>query len=102
LTYQVNSKTPSLGAGYQAETGGTASTSRATAFTNINPLETNATAVEQTMVHEIGHTFALADCTTCSESQSIMAEATTMNDTGGLSGPTTCDVNTVISNDGYS
>ncbi len=54
------------------------------------------------MVHEIGHTFALADCTTCSESQSIMAEATTMNDTGGLSGPTTCDVNTVISNDGYS
>ena len=102
-TYQVNVQTPSLGTGYQAETGGGSNGSyRVSAFTNINPGVTDTTALTQAMAHEIGHTFGLGDCTSCAAGTSVMTLATSLNDTtSGMNGPSGCDAataNTVMHN----
>ena len=77
----------------QAETGGTNNGTRQTsAYTNINPLVTNATALKQTMIHEIGHSFGLYHCFTCAQSDTVMAQATSLNDTGGRESLSSCDV----------
>jgi hypothetical protein len=95
-TYQVNVQTPSLGADYQAETGGgTNGSYRTNAFTNINPGVTDPTALTQAMAHEIGHTFGLADCPSCAAGTSVMTLATSLNDTtSGRTGPSACDAAT--------
>jgi hypothetical protein len=108
-TYQVNSQTPRLGSGYQAETGGDTNGSyRVSAFTNINPGVTDPTALTQAMAHEIGHTFGLDDCTSCADGTSVMTLAKSLNDTtSGRNGPSACDAataNTAMHNtppDGY-
>lgn len=105
-TYQVNVQTPSLGANYQAETGGgTNGSYRTSAFTNINPGVTDLTALTQAMAHEIGHTFALGDCTACAAGTSVMTLATSLNDTtSGRNGPSGCDAataNTAMHNQPY-
>jgi hypothetical protein len=97
-TYQVTSQTITDG---QALTGGTANTQRSTAFTNIDPRVTNLTALTQVMAHEVGHTFGLADCTTCAAGTSVMTQPQCCNyndTTAGRSRPSTCDnasVNTI-------
>ncbi len=93
-TYTVNRQQPSLGAGYQGETGGTASGGhRSTAFSNIDPGVTNTTALTQAMSHETGHTFGLDDTgSNCQNGGSAMNLANSLNDTTrGSNGPTNCD-----------
>jgi len=77
----------------QALSGGTNDGARRTRGSiNINPNVTNATALRQVVVHEVGHFFGLDDCTTCSQSVTVMAESNSMNDTGGLNNPSSCDI----------
>jgi hypothetical protein len=94
-THQVTKTNPAcpLNTTCQAITGGTTSGIRRTsAYTNVNPLITDAIALKQSMAHEIGHTFGLDDCSSCDQITTLMADATSMNDTGGLESPSYCDV----------
>jgi hypothetical protein len=68
---------------------------RFSSHVKVNPFVTNYTAIKQTMVHEIGHSFGLADCPSCVHGSTIMADAITLNETNGPNDPTSCDVATV-------
>lgn len=67
---------------------------RATAFLTINPGVTDDTAFSHVISHELGHTFALADCTTCAQGSTSMTlpQSPDLNEAGGHSGPTSCDI----------
>lgn len=67
---------------------------RATAFITINPGVTNETAFSHVVSHELGHAFALADCTTCAQGSTSMTlpQSPNLNEAGGHSGPTSCDI----------
>jgi hypothetical protein len=81
----------------QSITGGqisNLSNRRATAWTDINTLTTNTTAITQAMAHEIGHTFGLYDCSACLAGQSTMTSFPSgdyNNTTWGQPAPTICD-----------
>jgi hypothetical protein len=67
----------------------------------INSSITVASAITEVVAHEIGHTFALADCNypTCSVNSSVMesgAPATSINSLVGTPGPTGCDLSSVL------
>lgn len=97
-TYQVFKTIPTL-PGAQAETGGgTDGQRRVSAFTRIHPGVTNSTALTQAMAHEIGHTFALADCNLCTAGASVMTlyPGGNLNDTSwGRTSPAGCDNDTI-------
>lgn len=113
--YQVNKSSAGMSAAGVGVSGGqsamiSGAISRSTAYTHIHPNVTDCTAMAQVMAHEIGHTFALGECTSCTVvKSSVMVGAkcavedasgncTTpdYNDTTyGRSDPTTCDVNKV-------
>jgi hypothetical protein len=79
----------------QGETSGQAySGCRATGYIKINPGVTEPTAFSHVVSHEIGHLLALDDCTNCSPGTSAMTvpHTTNLNEAGGHSGPTTCDI----------
>lgn len=115
--YQVNKSTVGLSPTALGVTGGQpASNSRQNAFSDISPNVTNCTALTEVMAHEIGHTFGLDDCTSCTGTgQSVMAVgkcatfdsnghciAANYNDTTmGTTGPTSCDNQGVISTGQY-
>jgi hypothetical protein len=64
------------------------------AYINLSPNVTLPAALTEKTAHEIGHTFGLHNCSTCSSTESIMspaASATDPNATRGISGPTPCD-----------
>lgn len=67
---------------------------RNSAWTEINDEVTDLTALNQLMVHEIGHAFVLKDCATTG-CDNIMRQAASMNDTDGFSAPTFCDIDVV-------
>lgn len=94
-SYTIRQQTPSIGAGAQAETGGTAVAggNRLTAFSNINPGVSDLGALAHVVSHEIGHTFGLADCTTCAPNSSAMTLPTSanLNAQEGSPVPTACD-----------
>lgn len=86
---------PHLGAGAQGETTGFSfNGKRGDTTTSINPGVTNATALAQVASHEVGHTFGLDDCTTCTQGSSAMTLPPngSLNALGGHEGPTTCEV----------
>lgn len=90
----------SLGGAGQAQTGGQTSATtghRISASTDVDPLVTDPTAMTQVMAHEIGHTFGLADCTTCAAGSSVMTLPPLgdyNNTTAGRTAPSPCDVQT--------
>jgi len=93
-TYTVNRQEPSLGPGFQGETGGqTSGGHRYSAFSNLNPGVTLPAALTQAMAHELGHTFGLGDAPgNCQNRGSAMNLAPSLNDTTrGADGPTNCD-----------
>lgn len=95
-SYRVTQQEPSLGPDYQGETGGQESGGhRYSAFTNIHPGVSLASALRQAMAHELGHTFGLGDATgNCPNRGSAMNLASSLNDTArGADGPTNCDAN---------
>ena len=102
-TYDVTSGTLTSG---QALTGGQASGGfRIAAQTTIDSRVTNNTALTQVMAHEIGHTFGLDDCTSCSAGTSVMTlpPCCNYNDTtAGRSAPSTCDNASVKQNGAYT
>lgn len=111
-TYQVSLQTPTDSTA-QAETGGGADVAgeRTSAFTNVNPAmmplvlapETIDLALTEMMAHEIGHTFDLADCASCTPGSSVMTNADGMDDTtSGRTGPSSCDAAAATSAGGYS
>lgn len=105
--YSVLRKVPTnYGAGAQGETRGfsNGSGNRGDSTSEINPGVTDATAFNQVMSHEIGHTFGLDDCDTCSQNTTAMTRppSADLNARGGHDGPTTCDSNKVKDNGKYS
>jgi hypothetical protein len=97
----------------QTGTGGTG-TYRTSGVTNINSQITNCDALRQTLAHEIGHTFGLAECPNCDARGSVMVGGAAVqnpdgtitrlyNDTSrGLNGPTPCDDQVVRQGVGYN
>ena len=83
---------PTTCRGRTGGTGNLITQRRSSAWTEIDDRVTDLTACNQLMVHEIGHSFALMDCTGC---DNIMCEAIGMNDTNGFGAPTSCDVDVV-------
>lgn len=63
------------------------------AVMQINPAETNPTALTEVVAHEIGHLNFLGECSACSLGSSVMASGDVMNGTSGAMGPTGCDTN---------
>jgi hypothetical protein len=94
LTLQINSQDP-ISCTCQAEAGGNeANGRRSHAYFNIHTGVTNLTALKQALSHEMGHTFGLADCGSCSGGSSAMTLAASMNDTtSGRANPSACDFN---------
>ncbi len=101
--YQVNYQTPAC-VNCQAVTGGASfvtpegDTRRYRAFTDISPNVTNDVALIQSMSHEIGHTFGLADCFYCAPGSSAMnlfPLGDFNNTTYGRIDPSSCDSNAV-------
>jgi hypothetical protein len=86
---------PHFGAGAQGETSGfTFNGKRGDTTTSINPGVTSNAALAQVASHEVGHTFGLDDCTTCTQGSSAMTLPPngSLNALGGHEGPTPCDV----------
>jgi hypothetical protein len=94
-SYTIRRQTPGISPGAQGETGGTGVTNgyRLTAYSNLNPGVTDITALTQVMSHEIGHTFGLGDCASCSQNSTAMTlpASADLNARGGSEGPTPCD-----------
>jgi hypothetical protein len=67
----------------------------------INSQVTDTTALTEVIAHEIGHTFALTDCSypVCPVYSSVMETnaPTTVNGSIGLPGPNNCDMSAVYS-----
>jgi hypothetical protein len=65
------------------------------AIVTVDPSVTNYDAMLETMAHEIGHSFGLEHCSSCSLTDSVMAQTTVgsnWNTSGGrATSPTTCD-----------
>src|SRR6185437_13068105 len=59
----------------------------------INPDETNSTALTEIVAHEAGHDNFLGECPTCPLGSSVMASGDVVNGTSGNLAPTTCDTN---------
>jgi hypothetical protein len=87
-------------------TGGQASGGfRIAAQTTLDSRVTDTTALTQLMAHEIGHSFGLGDCTSCSAATSVMTlpPCCNYNDTtAGRSAPSSCDNVSVQQNGAYS
>jgi len=84
------------GATAQGETEGFSyNGNRGDTFIDINPGVTDPTAFIHVVSHEVGHTFGLGECPTCSAGSSAMTlpQTTNLNEAGGHDGPTTCDSN---------
>jgi len=94
--YQISLQTPMSGAEFQASTaGGANSTSRTSAWTQLNPGITDILALTQAMAHEIGHTYGLDECDACAAMSSVMTQNAdnNLNDTTtGEVGPTDIDI----------
>ena len=122
-TFTVNSGQPSLPSGCtpetcvaQASTGINTITSgtgagTSSAATTLNPGVTNATAITQVMMHEIGHTFGLNDCSNCGTGNSVMNTppecpasnpgCNLNNTTARPNAPSPCDNAAVMDNANY-
>jgi len=94
---RVNHRTPVHGlfgeaGGESATVGGVAM--RYNAVINIAPQTSDCEAFKQSVAHEIGHTFGLDECRSCTiQKQSMMVGATGYNDTAsGVTFPRSCDV----------
>jgi len=81
---------------------------RLSAITLLDNQMTNPASFKVIMVHEIGHTFGLADCRGCFFADTVMAVPRDLNTTvnpdnlpPALPAPTACDNNAVIAGDGY-
>ncbi|HWS90787.1 MAG TPA: hypothetical protein VN282_27705 [Pyrinomonadaceae bacterium] len=116
---QVNRQAPGDG-GVGEERGQTNGAYRLNSVSNIDPNVTDCTALAQTMAHEIGHTFGLAECRNCTTVKSSVMVGVpcanppnpspenpcitpAYNDTSyGLSGPTPCDNGVVKDRNNYS
>jgi Dual-action HEIGH metallo-peptidase len=102
-TYDVTQSTLTSGQGL---TGGqTSGGFRIAAQTSIDSRVTNTTALTQVMAHEIGHSFGLDDCTTCSPGTSVMTLPPCCNynnSTAGRSAPSSCDNVSVRDNGIYT
>lgn len=81
------------------------------ATTQLNTSITDNGALTQTMAHEIGHTFGLNDCASCTQGTSASDPGSTamvtnvpgMNDnTAGRDGPSPCDTSAVKAYAGYT
>jgi hypothetical protein len=113
---QVNKQnTPGDGPG--AERGQTNGAYRLNSVANIHPSVNVCTAMTQTMAHEIGHTFGLGECNSCTApGQSVMlgvpcavpvvngqCSQPDYNDTTyGRTGPMSCDNGAIQQGNGYS
>lgn len=118
---QVNRLAPASGAAGM-EGGQTNGTSRINSVVNIHPQvgtdpNTGCTAMTQTMAHEIGHTFGLDECRSCTTVKSSVmvgipcavpivngqCSQPAYNDTSyGVSGPTPCDNGAAQQLSGYT
>lgn len=103
LKYQV----PPTGAVFGGTVGQSYEGSRVNALIWINPGITENTAFRHTLSHEIGHTFGLDECYSCTGAwQSVMVggnPAGGMNDPYyGATEPTSCDLETIKNNKGYT
>jgi hypothetical protein len=96
-TFQVNRAEPSFNVGSRAETSPfEGATNLTRAVTSLSPRVTDQAALTEVIAHEIGHTFGLGDCPTCSGTQSVMGPAPpgvdqNPNLTDGVAGPLSCD-----------
>jgi hypothetical protein len=64
----------------------------------INPSLTNLDELGEVMAHELGHTFGLFDCYTCTDRSTLMNQFKGLNSPNGLAGPTPCDIAQVAAN----
>lgn len=100
-TYQVSLQTPDDPTAQAHTDGGTDAAGELTsASTNVNPAmmpfvidpSVIDLALTEMMAHEIGHTFGLGDCDSCTAGSSVMTNADGMDDTtSGRTDPSPCD-----------
>lgn len=106
ILFVVNQVPTNFGATAQGETRGFSNGfgNRGDSFMDINPGITDPTAFTHTVSHELGHTFGLDDCVTCSQGSTAMTLPSTpdLNATEGHDGPTSCDKSAVKQNGGYT
>jgi hypothetical protein len=58
----------------------------------IDPRLTNHDALTSAIAHELGHSFGLLDCYSCSDKSTVMNQFKTTNVSNQMEGPTGCDV----------
>jgi hypothetical protein len=58
----------------------------------VDPRLTNHDALTNAIAHELGHSFGLLDCYSCSEQSTVMNQFKTANVSNRMEGPTACDV----------
>ncbi len=65
------------------------------AWIDIDFATTDPQALQGFMVHELGHSLGLPDCTKCKKKTTIMNGFPGINEANGLVAPSTCDVEVV-------
>ena len=58
----------------------------------VDPLLTNAEALLNAVVHELGHNLGLLDCYGCKSKSTVMNQLEALNVPNGMERPTACDV----------
>ena len=86
--YQVTRAQISNDVGQTTSNGGGPGQSETSALTRFDPTNLSNDSITKIMMHEIGHTFGLNDCTTCAPGTSIMIGE---DDSNLPSAPTPCD-----------
>ena len=58
----------------------------------VDPVLTNAEALLNALVHELGHNLGLLDCYSCKRKSTVMNQLDEVNVSNGMERPTACDI----------